>query len=420
MSLYGVMRTSTSGMAAQSNRIATVAENVANVNTDGYKRSSARFSSLLIDSACTCSYNSGAVETNVRTGVGAQGSLIPTDSVTDLAVSGDGFFVVADEMGTPCLTRAGAFVANGDGDLINAAGFHLLGYPLNGTDPDVTVNGYAGLVPVSLAELALTATPSTSGMFTANLPAEAAVVAAGALPSANAATAHYTAKSSLVVYGNLGETKTLDLFYAKTGDNTWELSVYDRAGLPASGEFPYASGALVTSTLTFDDGTGQLAAGGPDSVSIPVPDGAALVLDLAQMSQLATGYMVLGAQVNGNAASSADIVEIARDGTVYAAYDNGDRRAVYRIPLASVASPDNLDQQSGNVFVTTSESGPVRLGFAQEGGRGDIVSGSLEQSTVDLATELTDMIDAQRGYTANSKVFQTGAELMDVLVNLKR
>ncbi len=420
MSLYGVMRTSTSGMSAQSNRLATVAENVANVNTDGYKRSSCRFSSLLVDSSCGCSYNSGAVETNVRTGVGAQGSLISSDSITDLAVSGDGFFVVADDMGTPYLTRAGAFVADGEGELVNAAGFRLLGYPLNGTDPNVTVNGYAGLVPVSLAELALTATPSTSGLFTANLPSQSAALAAAQLPSGNAATASYTAKSSLVVYGNLGETRTLDLYYAKTADNSWELAVYDRADLPATGTFPYGAGPIATTTLSFAASNGQLAPASPTSITIPVPDGAALTLDLSEMSQLATGYMVLGAQVNGNAAASADIVEIARDGTVYAAYDNGDRRAVYRLPLASVASPDNLDQQTGNVFVTTSESGPVRLGFAQEGGRGDIVSGALEQSTVDLATELTDMIDAQRGYTANSKVFQTGAELMDVLVNLKR
>lgn len=420
MSLYGVMRTSTSGMSAQSNRIAAVAENVANVNTDGYKRSSCRFSSLLVDATCGCSYNSGSVETHVRTGVSSQGSLVSTDSVTDLAISGDGFFVVADEQGQPFLTRAGSFIANGDGQLINTAGYHLLGYQVDGTDPNITVNGYAGLVPVSLAELALTASPSTSGVFTANLPSGASVVPAAALPSTNAATAQYTAKSSLIAYGNLGEMVTLDLYYSKTATNTWELTVYDRANLPATGEFPYSAGPLATTTLTFDPSNGQLAAASADSITIPVTGGANMVLDLGQMSQLSTTYMPLAAQVNGNAASSADIVEITDDGTVYAAYDNGDRRPVYRVPVATVASPDNLSQVSGNVFVTTSQSGTVRLGFAQDGGRGKIVSGSLEQSTVDLATELTDMIDAQRGYTANSKVFQTGAELMDVLVNLKR
>ena len=122
MSLYGVMRTGVSGMNAQANRLSTVAENVANVNTTGYKSSSCEFSSLLL-STCAGSYESGSVLTDVRTHIGTQGSLINTASVTDLAISGDGFFIVADEDGTPYLTRAGSFVSDGDGALVNAAGF---------------------------------------------------------------------------------------------------------------------------------------------------------------------------------------------------------------------------------------------------------------------------------------------------------
>jgi flagellar hook protein FlgE len=138
------------------------------------------------------------------------------------------------------------------------------------------------------------------------------------------------------------------------------------------------------------------------------------------MSQLASPYTVQAADVNGNVASAVDLIELASDGTVYIAYEDGLRQAVFRIPLANVESPDNLSMQTGNVFMPTSESGPVQIGFPGEGGLGEINSGALEQSTVDIASEFTDMIDAQRGYTANSKVFQTGAELMDVLVNLKR
>ena len=134
MSLYSVMRTSVSGMSAQSNRLATVADNVANVNTTGYKRAYSEFSSLLL-SICPGDYSSGAVLTSVRHAIGQQGALMNTTSVTDLAVSGNGFFVVSDKNGTPYLTRAGAFVPDGNGNLMNAAGFQLMGYPLTAGAP---------------------------------------------------------------------------------------------------------------------------------------------------------------------------------------------------------------------------------------------------------------------------------------------
>ncbi|NJM28726.1 MAG: flagellar hook protein FlgE [Rhizobiales bacterium] len=419
MSLYGVMRTSTSGMNAQASRISVVAENVANSNTTGYKASRMEFSSLFIENNIS-SYNSGSVDGNVRNLNSVQGTLAPTNSTTDLALKGEGFFVVQSPSGQNVLTRAGNFVSNGDGDLINAAGFTLLGYPLVPTPATIVVNGFNGLVPVNLGELSLSATPSTSGVFQANLPSEAVAVAAADLPSANAATATFSAKSSIVAYGNLGEQMLLDVYFSKTGPSTWEVAAFDRNNAGPTGGFPYSAGPLSTTTLSFDPSNGQLAGASPTNITIPVPSGANLTLDFSAMSQLAGPYTVQAAQVNGNGASYVDLVEISNDGTVYIAYEDGRREAVFRIPLANVESPDNLDSLTGNVFTATSESGPIQVGFAGEGGLGEIKSGALEQSTVDLASEFTDMIDAQRSYTANSKVFQTGAELMDVLVNLKR
>jgi flagellar hook protein FlgE len=155
-------------------------------------------------------------------------------------------------------------------------------------------------------------------------------------------------------------------------------------------------------------------------MTFTIPNGAPFTLDLSQSSQLATDYTVLSAAVDGNAPSAVDHVEIADDGFVYAVFGNGERIAAYRIPLANVPSPDNLEPLAGNVFALSSKSGDLQIGFAGSNGSGTIVSGALEQSTVDLASELTAMIESERNYTANSKVFQTGAELMDVLVNLKR
>ena len=419
MSLYGVMRTSTSGMAAQANRLSAVADNVANSNTTGYKRASTEFSSLIIDNSPT-SYTPGSVITTVRHSISEQGTLVGTTSVTDLAIKGNGFFIVSDSDGTPYLTRAGSFVPDANGDLVNAAGFKLLGYPITNGDINIVANGYAGLEVINLETLALRANPSTSGTFRTNLPANAAINT-GSTPMDNVAGSAYTAKTSLLTYDSLGNEVVVDVYMTKTNTGEWQVAVYNKADAdPNSGGFPYTSGPLADTTLTFDSSTGQLASASPTAISIPIPNGQPLALNLTGTTQFATDYSVVDATVNGNAPVGVDRIDIADDGTVYAIYENGNRVASYRIPLAKVASPDNLTQLTGNVFTTAAESGDVQIGFAGDSGLGTIRSNSLEQSTVDLASELTTMIDAQRGYTANSKVFQTGAELMDVLVNLKR
>jgi flagellar hook protein FlgE len=112
--------------------------------------------------------------------------------------------------------------------------------------------------------------------------------------------------------------------------------------------------------------------------------------------------------------------EIDDEGVVYAVYENGARVPTYQIPLANVVSPDRLTPLVGDVYTTSAESGDIQIGFATQGGLGGITSSALEQSNVDLANELTNMIEAERHYSVNSKVFQTGADLLDVLVNLKR
>ena len=416
MSLYGAMRTSTSGMAAQANRLSTVADNIANSNTTGYKRASAEFSSLLLPSG-SGQYNSGSVLTHVRYAISEQGGLQATTSVTDLAIKGNGFFVVSDMGGTPYLTRAGSFVPDSAGNLVNAAGYYLMGLPItNGQTPDIAANGYAGLEVVNVSQLALRAEASTAGRLRVNLPSNADAVAPGDLPSAGGST--YTAKTSLISYDNLGNAVVLDVYSTKTGPNTWEVSVFNAADAAAGGGFPYSSGPLTTGNLTFDGTTGQLTSA--STVDIPIPDGQTLSLDFAGSSQLAADYTVFESPVNGNAPVGVDSIDISRDGLIYAVYGNGARVPVYKIPLANVPSPDNLSSLAGNVYSVSANSGDVQLGSAGSAGFGAVVSGSLEQSTVDMANELTTMIDAQRGFAANSKVFQSGAELMDVIVNLKR
>ncbi|MBU0585622.1 MAG: flagellar hook protein FlgE [Alphaproteobacteria bacterium] len=419
MSLYGMMRTGVSGMNAQANRLSTVADNIANSGTTGYKRSSTEFSSLIIPTTAG-SYTSGGVTTTVRHAVSQQGDLKYTTSGSDLAINGEGFFVVQSPSGSPVLTRAGSFVPDGEGRLVNAAGFYLMGYSFANGIPSAVANGFGGLEQIRISQVELTATPTTAGSLVANLPNNSTAPAAANLPSANAPTAEAGGKSSLVVYDNLGTEVVLDVYFTKTGTNTWEVAVYNQADAAPSTSFPYSSGPLQTQSLSFDPATGKLSGASANNIVIPVPGGASFDLDLTQTTQLALNYTVLDAKVNGDAPSAVAGVEISNDGTVYAQYENGSYLALYKIPIATVQSPDQLTNLPGNVFTQSADSGGVEIGFANEGGRGSIVAGALENSNVDIAEELTNMIESQRSYTANSKVFQTGADLMDVLVNLKR
>ncbi len=418
MSLYGMLRTGVSGMNAQSNLLGTVADNIANAGTTGYKRSQTEFSSLMLQSSHG-SYSSGSVVTHVRQTTGEQGPLAYTTSSTDLAIQGSGYFVVANASGSPFLTRAGSFVADGEtGNLVNSAGFTLMGYDISNGDPSGVINGFANLVPVNLQNMNMRASATTEGDFMVNLPANDAAVT-GDTPADNLVTSTYSEKSSIVVYDNVGNEVTLDVYMTKTSDSPaqWEYSVYDQADAASGGGFPYSSGPLTSDTIDFDS-SGKLS--GTSSLTFTVPNGADVTLDLSGTTQLATIYTPVNVAVNGNAPSTLAGLTISDDGTVYANYSNGARTPTFRIPLADVPSPDNMETLAGNIFRTTPTSGDIQLGFPTESNLGSVVSGALEQSNVDMAEELTEMIVAQRDYTANSKVFQTGSELLEVLMNLKR
>ena len=149
-------------------------------------------------------------------------------------------------------------------------------------------------------------------------------------------------------------------------------------------------------------------------------DGTGVVsLDISGMTSYDDEYSVR-AEVDGNPPSSVDHIEFGSDGTLYSVFENNERVATYRIPLGTTVAPDNLTPVAGNAYTISADSGQLQLGFPGEGQFGTVKTSSLEKSTVDTASELTDMIEAQYSYTANSKVFQTAGELMEVLVNLKR
>jgi flagellar hook-basal body protein len=568
MSIGGAMRTSTSGMNAQANRLSAVSENIANANTTGYKRVTTEFSSLILPSSSGL-YNSGMVQTQTRTLISQQGGLTYTTNSSssqaiDLAINGKGFMIVGDGEGGSFLTRAGSFVKNGNGDLVNAAGYVLQGYPLPEGDTNGVANGFAGLVNVNLNAAQLRLKPTDKGLLTVNLPksaatlptytgttgaatsgtatqaaafsatgttsvagdkltmtvtvdgvdydveviataangvagltiadvaaainakvgetvaydsgsgelkllsqatgtgsivamtaaaveqadgtarsgitlaglaailatasgatgtAEARTTTSNTLPSENAAagTAAFTAKESMVVYDNTGAEVILDIYMTKTNHNQWEYAVYDRAqaGTGSTAPFPYKTTAITSGAMTFDT-SGNLKTPANAAIDIAVPNGETMRLSLEGTTQLTGKYQTLASSVNGNPPENVDKVSISADGIVKAEFKSGASVNLFKIPLALVESPDNMTALPGNVFSAGLESGTVLVGFGTESGLGSLVAGALEESTVDLASELTTMIESQRSYTANSKVFQTGSEILDVLVNLKR
>jgi flagellar hook protein FlgE len=409
-----ILNTSVSGMLADSNWLSSISQNVANANTTGYKDLDTEFSTL-VDQA-----SSGPVGGGVMSAVlslnSLQGSVVSSNTATNLAVQGSGYFVVSDASGALYLTRSGSFVKDTQGNLVNGAGYYLMGSKVeSGSTPPV--NALSTLEKVNITSAGQTAAATTSGSISANLPSSASAIASADLPSANTANSAYTDQTSVVVYDNLGGARTINLYFASTGSDTWQVDAFDASTAASGGGFPYSSGPLATGTLAFNAADGTLSSGSP--LSIPVPGGATMSLDLSKLTQLAAAFNVSAATVNGNAPASLQGVSISTTGTLSFSYTSGASIAAYDIPLANVASPDRLTSVNGNAYSANSQSGPIFVGAASSGSLGLIQSSSLESSTVDLATQLTDMIQAQSAYEANSKVFQTGANILDVLNGLK-
>jgi flagellar hook protein FlgE len=410
MSLYGTMRTGVSGMNAQSNRLSTVADNIANSTTVGYKKASVQFSSMILPTT-NGAYNSGGVETDIRYSISTQGTFSYTTSETDLAINGDGFFIVKGDDGTPYLTRAGSFVLQDDGTLKNTAGYTLQGYEYDSTaDPTIVVNGFDGLEPVDLSGSGISAVRSMTGTLNVNLPNAAQVGVAADIKT-----------TSLKVYDSQGTSRLITFTYEKTADNFWTVSAVEADG---------GTQVVAPTVLEFDVDGNLIDPDPPEIIIDPYQVGGAevgdftggvgITLNIGNTTQLASDFSVEEGEVDGNAASKVKGYEIDDKGIVSIAYENGDLVPKFRVALASVQSPDNLNPVAGNMYTQSNDSGVVILGYAGSSGFGTILSGALEDSNVDVAEELTAMIESQRNYTANSKVFQTGSELMEVLVNLKR
>jgi len=412
MSLLSSMLTSLSGMNGQADKVQSVASNIANSSTSGYKRIETLFQDLSKD-GFKMLQSGGGITAHARQNVTQQGEMFSSARDTDLAIEGLGMLVFQDQQGRKILSRDGALSLNAEGELVSSTGLKLLGYrTIHGVDSDDTDLSRA-LEVIKLNPQKMSAVPTDKITMSVNLPAHTDLAVPGSLPSLNLATSKAHASTSVTAYDDLGAPVTLNLHFAKIAESKWEISVYDSVN--KSGEpFPYTSGPIHMQEVFVAQG-GKV----PDQEAIFVLPGGtrSIKVSLQDSTQLAGPFALMKLDANGSAAKPNGSVLVDNGG--YVRYSNVGGRAEFRIPLANSIASNNLSRLNGAYFTESTESGPVILGYPNEGGLGTIRSGFLENSTVDLGQELTDMLQAQRNYAANSKVFKSSGDMLEILIGLK-
>ncbi len=413
--------TALSGLRANSEALGVTGNNIANANTTAYKAKSLNFADVFHDSL-SAKLNGAGLAVQIGSGVQTvgtttnftQGSLDETGSTLNAGIRGNGYFVVASKNGDTAYTRAGDLVLDKEGQLVTATGALVQGYQaVNGAiPPGAPLNS----LQVPLGQFANPVVTSAAS-FHLNLSSTDAVTSVFHAP--------------VEVYDSLGVAHTLDLIYTKTGDGAYTVTAtLDGAASQVSID---GGAAGASGNLTFDS-NGQLTA--PNTLAI-VPDqtqlaGATLPsinIALYQLNDDGTNGQSLLTNYNATSAvtateqdgfASGTLAGLSfspkGDGVLVAVYSNGQTRTVGQVAIATFNSQEGLSRLGDNLYGQTVASGAPSVGAAGTGGRGEVIGGVLEQSNVDIATEFTDLIVAQRGFQANSRVITTiNQTLQDVI-----
>lgn len=408
-----------SGLTAESTALSTIANNLSNQNTTGYKDKVVLFSDLFYQNLGTTG-SGDPIQMGAGTQVGStpslftQGSVSATGVATDVAIQGEGFFAVQDSSGVVSYTRAGDF-SELNNFLVTSSGQQVLGYPA----PNGVVNTGAGIAPLQLGAGTISPpTPTTNVQLTTNLNA--------------AANVGDTFASTMTVYDSLGASHVLTFTYTNTGPGAWNYSIT----IPAADVGAAGNPVVVNQgNLTFD-ANGNLTAPAADVAGITVgpPNTAALADGGAPLTftwQLYNNGNALLTQVaapsstssqNQNGAGSGSLVKftIGSDGTITGSFSNGKTQALGQLALATFANNDGLELEGNTDFTPTLASGQAVVGTPGSGGRGTISGGALEMSNVDIATEFANLIVAQRGFEADAKAVTTFDQITQDTINLKQ
>lgn len=418
------MSIAVSALRAQSSNLSIISTNLANSSTVGYKELTTNFKTLVTNPYSSSSLNTGGVVVSSIQHVDLQGLIESSSTSTNMAIDGNGYFVVtnAADSNSFYYTRTGSFSTDEEGYLVNENGYYLQGWPVDSDGNLVNGSGsVSSLEAINLNSISGAAQATSTIEMVANLPADAAVGDS------------FTTSSE--IYDSLGVSHTIEYTWEKTDSNEWELSVSN----PTLGSDPTdESGTLTGSpiTITFDS-DGNLDTTTPDPVALSITGwetgatDSTITLDLgtagrtdglSQFSSEDGDPQVSVTSVNQDGLQFGDLasVSIQSDGLVIATFDNGMSRTVYQIPLASFNNPNGLQLVSGNAYLATVESGTYTLNMPGYGGTGAISGSALEASTVTTSEELTDMIVAQQAYSAASQVISTSQDMFDALIGSVR
>lgn len=390
-----------------------VGNNIANVNTQGYKRNTAIFQDVLsqvISGASTPTETiAGRNPTQVGLGVMmsgtaqqfGQGFLQITNRSLDVAIQGDGFFVL-DKGGEELYTRAGALFVDADARLVTSGGGLVHGW---GADPQGNIDPTApsGVVRLPVGD-------QNPPIITSE------VKLGGNLPSS--APIGEIVNSSVEVYNSSGNAITVDMVFEKTGAQEWTATgTYGDAATPIT---------ITDNVLTFVDG--ELTAPADQNMNIAagqIPDIQDITLTIGggtdrRITHYSDATSLTVMTQNGAPAGVLQTIRVGSDGVIVGTYSNGLTNPIAMLAIANFSNPEGLERVTGSNWRSTSNSGLAQLGTTGTGGRGSIAPGTLEMSNVDLASEFTELIRSQRGFQANSRVITSSDELLQEIVNLKR
>jgi flagellar hook protein FlgE len=433
LSLYSALYAGVSGLSAQSSAMASVADNITNINTVGYKNADTQFRTLVADGRSGGAYSAAGVAAVTHSLVSKQGVLQASSSSTDVGIEGAGFFVTRDGIGTDAniaYTRAGSFTPDTAGYLKNSGGYFLQGWPLDAQGNYVNNGNLNALTPIRVGQLTGTAAATSKLQMRANLDSTATTFtgtyAAGDLA---AGTTPAQFKRSFDVTDAQGGTHAVTLAFLKTGANNWVGEIYATpatdvtaaGGVLASGKIAFNPdgsldrlssdpGMFATLTPSWTNGAGT----GPIDLQLGTNGG------LDGLTQFGGVSSMISSTVDGGLLGSVSSIRISDAGVVSAVFEDGTSRAVYQLPLANFQNPDGLARLPGNAYAISDQSGSVVVNAPGSLGAGSIAANTLEASTVDLAQEFTNMIRFQRAYSASSKIITTVDEMLQEVSNLKR
>jgi flagellar hook protein FlgE len=427
MSIFTSLYTGASGLEAHGDAISVVGDDIANASTVGFKNERANFSNV-IGGATLAGQNVGdGVRMSSTQTMFGQGSLETTGRNLDVAISGNGFFVVKgnyDGQQGAYYSRDGQFSLDDSGTLVNTEGMKVQGYTIDAT-------GKMSTTPSDLViGGASSPNPTTESTMSVNLDASSTTPVAAWNPATPAATSNYS--TSTTVYDSLGAAHRVDVYFRQNATGQWDYHAMVDGG-DLTGGTPGTPTEIASGNMTFNtDGSLQSVNALTSSANfLNAAPGQAITFNfgdpiaaggtgLAGTTQYASASTVNATSQDGYAAGSLSNVTVGSDGTITGTFSNGESRSIARLALATFASTDGLQRQGDQLFSQTQTSGQALVDAAGVGGRGSTTSGALEQSNVDLSSELVTLIAYQRAFSANSKTVQTADQMLQEIDNLKQ